>query len=173
MANVPLIAPQIDSENVSCGTVQTQADNQIVVTDSSGNQLQKFNPRSQEYLYHYSTQQNITNQYIHFKTNIPMTAHMLLFKFLGYEYQASKPIDANLVLYAYASTNTVINVGFSGSHTCGAYKSSDGFVVIIIFLPTIYYCGFRIDAHQYNPIGVFAGIEITAATNSSNSTGVY
>jgi hypothetical protein len=169
-ASLPL---SIDSSNVSFGTVQAKDSNGIIVNNSSGVQLTKFTDRVREHIYHYSSATNLTNQYIHLKTNIAMTDRMPLFKFAGYAYGEQKPIDTNLVLYAYSVSNSIINVGTYGSHTCSTYKSTDGYVVLTILLPNMYFVGFSVSVYQLTPSPVQTDITISAATNSSSSTGVY
>lgn len=169
-ASLPL---QIESTNVSFSTVQAKDSNGIIVRNSNGTQISKFTDRTQEHIYHYSSNASISNQYIHLKTNISMSDKMPLFKFEGYAYGESKPIDANLVFYAYSATNSIINVGTYGSHTCSVYKSSDGFAVLTILFSNMYFVGFTVSVYQHTPASVQSNVSISAATNSSSATGVY
>ena len=169
-ASLPL---QIESTNVSFSTVQAKDSNGIIINNSSGTQISKFTDRARDHIYHYSSSTNLSNQYIHLKTNIGMTDRMPLFKFEGYAYGQSKPIDTNLVFYAYSVSNSFLNVGTYGSHTCSVYKSSDGLAVLTILLPSMYYVGFTVSVYQLTPTAVQSNVNITAATNSSSATGVY
>ena len=122
--------------------------------------------------YRYYTTDQVSNQYIHLKTNQPMNSVMFNVQFQGYEYGASKPIDASLVGYPYGPANDVINKGTSGTHTCGAYKSADGYVVLTIYVASTYFIGFLLNQFGAGPQGLYA-LNITASTYSSSVTGVY
>lgn len=122
--------------------------------------------------YRYNTTENLTNRYVHLKTNQTMNSVMFCVKFNGYAYGEAKPIDATVVGYPYATTGTVINVGTYGSHTCSAYKSADGKVVLTIYLPNTYFAGFLLDQIGAGPQGMFP-LYITNASLSTSATGVY
>jgi len=118
----------------------------------------------------WNTVTNTTNQYVHMKTNQPLNNIMFMVQFQGYSYGESKPIDATLVGYPYAPNNAIINVGTSGTHTCGSYKSSDGYAVLTILLPNTYYAGFILNQVGAGPQGMFP-LTITASTMTASGTG--
>lgn len=122
--------------------------------------------------YRYQTTDQAANQYIHLKTNQNMNNVMFAVQFQGYEYGSSKPIDSTVVGYPYQPANDVINKGTSGTHTCGAYKSSDGYVVLTIYLASTYYVGLLLNQIGAGPQGLYP-LNITSATYSSSATGVY
>ncbi len=122
--------------------------------------------------YRYYNRNSVANQYIHLKTNQTINNVMFAVQFQGYEYGSSKPIDATVVGYPYIPNNDVINKGTSGTHTCGAYKSSDGYVVLTIFVTSLYFLGFILNQIGAGPQGLFP-LVITATTNSASATGVY
>lgn len=122
--------------------------------------------------YRYQTTDQVANQYIHLKTNQNLNNVMFAVQFQGYEYGYGKPIDAMAVGYPYAPSNDVIHKGTSGTHTCGSYKSSDGYVVLTIYLTNTYYVGFLLSQFGAGPQGLYP-MNITNATYSSSATGVY
>lgn len=122
--------------------------------------------------YRYYTTDNVASRYVHLKTNQTMNSVMFAVQFQGYEYGSSKSIDATVVGYPYGPSNDVINKGTSGTHTCGAYKSSDGYVVLTIYCANIYYLGFILNQIGAGPQGMFP-LVITSATYSASATGVY
>lgn len=124
------------------------------------------------YFYRYNNSNSVATQYIHFKTSQTMNNVMNTVKFEGYEYGSSKPVSASVSYYPYSPSNAVINVGTYGSHTCGAYKSSDGYAVITILVASTYFLGLVLSQMGPGPQGLFP-ITITAVTNSSSATGVY
>lgn len=122
--------------------------------------------------YRYNTTDNVANQYIHLKTNQTMNSVMFAVQFQGYEYGSGKPIDATVVGYPYGPSNDVINKGTSGTHTCGSYKSSDGCVVLTIYVASTYFLGLILNQIGAGPQGLYPLI-ITAATHTSSATGAY
>lgn len=126
-------------------------------------------------IFRYNTTDNVATQWIHMKTSNPKTSTMMhMFHFLGYSYGESKPIDASLGLYVYQpSPAAPINVGSSGTHTCGCYYSSDGYLVITLGVVTsCYYIGFIVDQIGAGPQGL-SPISITASTHTGSATGAY
>ena len=123
-------------------------------------------------IYRYYTSDNVATRYVHLKTNQPMNNIMFAYQFQGYEFGALKPIDAMVVGYPYGPSNDVINKGTSGTHTCGAYKSADGYTVLTILLASTYFVGFIVNQIGAGPQGLFPTI-ITASTYSASATGVY
>jgi hypothetical protein len=108
------------------------------------------------------------------KTNIQINAvnQMFAIGFNGYSYGEVKNIDSRLGFYSYIVSDDVISIASSGTHTCSAYKSTDGFVVMTIFIPNFYFPGYSLSQYytaQGNPFDV----SITAATTSASATGVY
>lgn len=123
--------------------------------------------------YRYSNANSIDNQYIHIKTNQPLNSIMTTLKFYGYQYGGAKTIDAQISYYPYLPSNGPTSIGTSGTHTLNVYKSSDGYMVVTIFVTSTYYTGFYIDAFGPGPQGLFWDIAILATTNSPSATGVY
>lgn len=148
----------------------------LIVLEIANDNTQVQTPNYQAYsrpaFYRYFTTDNTTNQYIHFKTNQTMNSVMFAVQFQGYEYGASKPVDAMIVGYPYGPSNDVINKGTSGTHTCGAYKSSDGYVVLTFYSTNCYYLGLLLNQIGAGPQGLYP-LVITASTHSSSATGVY
>lgn len=125
--------------------------------------------------YRYNTTDNVATQWIHMKTNnLKTETRMFMFHFLGYSYGEAKPIDASLGLYVYGpSPSAPINIGSSGTHTCGCYYSTDGYLVITFGVVTsCYYLGFVIDQIGAGPQGL-RPITITASTHTGAATGAY
>lgn len=122
--------------------------------------------------YRYNTAENLTNRYVHLKTNQTINNVMFCVKFNGYAYGEGKPIDATVVGYPYIPNNNIINIGTYGSHVCGAYRSADGRVVLTIYLTSTYFVGFLLDQIGAGPQGMFP-LYITDASLSTSATGVY
>jgi|GEM_PF-4623602 len=110
--------------------------------------------------------------YYHLKTNEPMNNVMFAVHFKGYSYGESIPIDAWISGYPYESSNEVINIGTYGSHVCGAYKSTDGYVVITIKVTTTYFIGFLLDQYGAGPQGLWP-LSISSCVFSVNATGAF
>lgn len=120
----------------------------------------------------YTSTDNIGAQYIHMKTDRPLTTtQMFSLTFRGHSYQEAKPINTNVVWYNYGATTLVNNVGFWGTHTCGVYKSTDGFAVITMYIASHYYVAFTYD--QFTTTQGLQKLTITTTATSPSSTGVY
>jgi hypothetical protein len=123
--------------------------------------------------YSYSNNADSGSLYVHLKTNRSPVSESMMYavKFEGYSYGQAIPVDANLVWYNYAPNSNVISVGTSGTHSCGAYKSADGFAVMTLYVPTLYFLAFNLS--QIRAAQGMAAIQITAVTVSASSSGVY
>jgi len=126
-------------------------------------------------IYNYTNVDNVTEKYIHFKTNQQCnggsTGPMIMTRFTGYQYGSTVLIDAKLGFYSYLGNVTAI--ASSPVNICSAYKSSDSYVVMTLWCSgSIYYLGVSLDLYAICPQGFF-DLQVTAATYSANATGVY
>jgi len=144
---------------------------QLLTIDSSGSQ--RLPNRRVDFYSYINTSNGQNYQYVHIKTNRrpDSESQMYSVRFEGHSYGQSRPIDASLVWYNYGASNNVINVGSNGTHTCSAYKSSDGYAVITIYFEYLYYVGFSVS--QCLTAQGLSSLTVLAATNSSDATGVY
>lgn len=120
-------------------------------------------------VFRYATIQQISSTAVHMKTNVAMSSNMIMFEAKGYEYGASKVIDARIACYPYAQSGTIFNVGTDGTHTMSAYKSADGFLCFRLPLTSSYYVGFVCNVFEANPPGI-SPLEVTASQLSPAET---
>jgi hypothetical protein len=121
-------------------------------------------------LHFYTYQLGPAYSYAHLKTDAPWENHTQMYSvaITGHEYGASKPINAQVVWYSYQPVAGVVSVGSSGSHTIELYRSTDGYVVIRVNLPSGYYTGFTMSQYTTNqglrPLSILG----SAGSSSSN-----
>ncbi len=124
------------------------------------------------HFYRFKTLQNIGVSFIHLKTDIihasttGSTSQMYSFEFKGYEYGASKPVNAHLVFYNYPNQQSTINVGTHGTHTCDVYESSDNKVVLRIAVTDGYYTAFTVS--QHTTAQQIVEVQITSSAHSTS-----
>jgi len=121
----------------------------------------------------YSSTASLGAEYVHMKVDRRPDSENQMYSvtFRGHSYGASKPINTNLCWYNYSTSNNVINVGTHGSHTCYAYKSSDGYAVMVLYIPSHYYVAFTMD--QFSTTQGLTKLTITNVTTSNSSTGAF
>jgi hypothetical protein len=114
-----------------------------------------------------------SNIYVHMKTNRNPNSESQMYSvtFRGHAYSQSQPINTSLCWYNYSPVGAPINIGWSGTHSCSVYESSDGFAVMTIFFPSFYFVAFTFD--QFLTAQGLATITITNVTTSTSATGVY
>ena len=159
------------------------SDTPAVVIDTAGNMTVTGHVQSnnalrvsniaREHFYSYvNTASGGGNVWVHMKTNrLTNESVMYAVEFHGYSYGESKPILCSVGWYNYGGSDNAISIGSTGSHTCGVYKSSDGYAVITINITSMYYCAFSL-SQAMAAMGVY-DISISASTTSSSSTGAY
>ncbi len=109
---------------------------------------------------------------IHVKTNIP-TSSNTMYRFLveGYNFGVSQAIFSEAVGYAYASIDNIVytkNNDYDGGVSISQYRSSDGYVVLLLTSPgSTYYMGFSVSAWFVNPTNAF-NIEATVYQQEEN-----
>ncbi|MCS5594810.1 MAG: hypothetical protein NZ730_09750 [Porticoccaceae bacterium] len=123
--------------------------------------------------WHYASSSSLGNEYIHMKTNRTPTneAQMYSVTFRGHSYSDAKPINTSLCWYNYSTNGNVINQGYNGTHTASCYKSSDGYAVMTLYIPSHYYVAFTFDQFVTNQR--LKQLTITNVTTSNSSTGAY
>jgi hypothetical protein len=112
-------------------------------------------------------------QYIHIKTTLAQqTYSMPMFEIIGYNYVTSQPIRTAFVIYTYTYLiSNWQNTAYSGLVGNGVYISSDGYVVLRLYAPDTYYCGFSVDVHAVAGNGYQAtyGVYSISANYSSGN----
>lgn len=119
-------------------------------------------------IFRFYTRDSVANTKWHFKTNYGMNNHMVMFEIKGYEYGASKVIDAKHACYPYTAVNDVTNKsGQTGTHPMNSYRSADGFLCFSIDLTSTYFVGGIINVFEANPAAQPPTLQITADGYSS------
>jgi len=123
--------------------------------------------------WHYASGGSYGPTYIHMKTNRSPTSESQMYSvtFRGHSYGQSKPINTSLCWYNYASQGNVISVGSNGTHTAGCYKSSDGYAVMTLYIPSHYYVAFTFD--QFITNQRLRELTITNVIIHFGATGAY
>lgn len=119
--------------------------------------------------------------YIHMKSNIPYynSYCMTMINAWGYAYGNGQRIDCSWNWYTYATGQGPYSIqywtasGTSGMTASTMYQSSDGYCVFVGYSTGHYYIGFTLDALFVNPTPGGFNVRVTAATYSTNQTGVY
>jgi len=152
-------------------TLGWEMDRSITNTINCGKDLFK-GPLIRLNFYRYMSADQGSLQYVHFKTNYSMaTDTSFCIKFSGYEYGGMKPVKASLV--GRINAGTVYQIGSYGSQTCSSYKSADGFLVLTIYVASIYFLGISLDQVSVDPQRAMIPMNISISSYSSSSTGVY
>jgi hypothetical protein len=120
-------------------------------------------------LHFYTYQIGTAYPYAHLKTSIPWENHVQMYSvgITGHEYGSSKPIDAQVVWYSYSPSNGVVSIGSSGTHTIELYRSTDGYIVIRVNLPSGYYTAFTVSQYMTNQ--GLAGFTILGSAGSGTT----
>jgi len=107
--------------------------------------------------------------YHHIKTNKEWmsSSQMYSLEFTGHEYGAALPVNAQICWYSYQPSGGITNVRSTGSHTIDLYQSTDGYVVIRIYLTNGYYTAWT--ASQYTTQQNLSPITFTSITGSSTA----
>jgi hypothetical protein len=113
--------------------------------------------------------------YIHVKTTLPQQSYsMPMFEIIGYNYITAQPIRMAFVIYTY---DYLIanwqNTAYSGLVGNGVYISSDGYIVLRMYAPNTYYCGFTMDVHAVAGNGAQATYGVLAVSANYSSGNVY
>lgn len=110
--------------------------------------------------------------YIHMKTNIPHQSYvMIMIEAVGYNYGAAAPLRCawNIYSYAYQISN-VQNTAYNGMSANNIYISSDNYYVIVGYSPSLYYCGFTLNAYNTAGNGYGFNTSIISSVQSGSST---
>lgn len=116
--------------------------------------------------------------YFHYKTNIPKGGGWMgMVEFVGNNYgDGSVPIRSAICFYAYAGTQTLINVGLSNAYNGMAaqtvYQSSDNYAVLVVSTNN-YYSGWIMNAYQSNPTTPGFDLQILSVSQSTSATPVF
>lgn len=139
---------------------------------SVSEQIRTTGNPSRSHFYSFS-QGTMNGGYVHLKTNAFQTSfQMYSVLFSGHDYSGAKSIFCTLGWYNYAPSNGPINIGGNaGTHPVSAYKSSDGYTVMVMGPTGGYYTAFTLT--QFYTTQGLADLTISAAASSSSSTGVY
>lgn len=121
--------------------------------------------------YRYSSTGN-GGGWLHLKTNQGMNSVMQTLHFMGYEYGATKTLNAQISYYPYGVENAIRNVNASGTHPITVYRSSDGYCVVAIQFTSEYFLGFVMNQYGPGPQGI-SPISILGTAWSASSSGVY
>jgi hypothetical protein len=178
-------------------TVQTQVNDRYTKSESDGRYLQNGDaitstntgsigtgnwPGDADRTFHqirnvnnwrYGSHYSLGDTYIHMKTNRSPTNETQMYSvtFRGHSYSEQKPINANLCWYNYITSSNVVSVGSNGTHTASCYKSSDGYAVMTLYIPSHYYVAFTYD--QFITNQKVKELTITNVTTSNSSTGAF
>lgn len=123
---------------------------------------------------HFGDYAGLSSRYIHMKTNAlaPLNGIIPMWRLHahGHVYGAGAVINAYHVGYWYGP-NFTSNVP-SGTHTIFAYRSTDGYLVFSIYIPSsMYYTGFLLDVEgAQQGVGI---TKITAVTHTTSQTGAF
>jgi hypothetical protein len=140
-------------------------------TLSVGGAIYTDNPARQHF---YSFGQGTMNGgYVHLKTNAYQTStQMYSVLFSGHDYSGAKSIFCTLGWYQYSPSNGPISIGGNaGTHSVSAYKSADGYTVMVMGPTGGYYTAFTLS--QFYTTQGLADLTITASASSASATGVY
>lgn len=149
-------------------TLAWEIDTSITPTISYGESNGR--PLVRSGFYRYYTTDSIVSQYVHLKTSYTMSTDIsFCVRFSGYAYGEQKPVKA--IVAGRINAGAVGNVGSSGSHVCGAYKSSDNYLVLTLLSGQIYFLGFSLD--QFLVDNKFVQMNVLASRYTSSSTGAY
>ena len=138
----------------------------------AGTGIRAYSSQARLHFWSYSVG-TMTGGYVHMKTNAFQTSYqMYSVHFSGHDYSGSKSISATLGWYNYNPSNGPISIGGNaGTHSVSAYKSSDGYTVMVLGPTGGYYTAFTVS--QYLTTQGLADLTITAVTNTASATGAY
>ena len=123
--------------------------------------------------WHYASGGSYGPIYIHMKTNRRPDSENQMYSvtFRGHSYGQSKPINTSLCWYNYTPQDNTISVGSNGTHTASCYKSSDGYAVMTLYIPSHYYVAFTFD--QFITNQRLRELTITNVIIHFGATGAY
>ena len=111
--------------------------------------------------------------YIHIKTTLTQQSYsMPMFEIIGYNYITAQPIRMAFVIYTYDYLiSNWENTAYGGLVGNGVYISGDGYIVLRLYAPNTYYCGFSIDVHAVagNGSQITYGVQAISANYSSGN----
>ena len=138
----------------------------------SGSALRAYGNQARLHFYSYS-EGTMGGGYVHMKTNVYQTnTQMYSVHFSGHDYSGAKSISATLGWYNYQPSNGPISIGGNaGTHSVTAYKSADGYTVMVIGPTGGYYTAFTLS--QYLTTQGLADLTITAAKSTGSASGAY
>jgi hypothetical protein len=122
---------------------------------------------------------NFINQgsYVHFKLNqTANSSTMFNIEGIGYDYGSSQTIGCMWCGYCYSGSNTVINTGTSNYGSAAGvanniYTSSDGYAVIVAYVPQQYF--FQIELNQITIGEGFRDIQVLTYAVANSNSGVF
>lgn len=105
--------------------------------------------------------------WLHLKTNWRTNNYaMYRFKLEGYAYQSGKAINSDCVGYLYGPNDAILNGScrnYADGISLAQYRSSDGYLVLLVIPTSNYFIGFGVSVQQYNPnSGGARPVQITA-----------
>lgn len=145
-----------------------------------GNHDGVYTGRSKYGIFHAKTTNGSAGNYWHFKTNSRqgVTVDMMHVHAHGYAYGNAKITDCHWGWHTDGSNGNIYNKAYLTNSTSGGvtanniYAATDGYVVIVAYVPSTYFTSFSLDSHQAEHYGIY-DFEITAWTMTSSNTGAY
>lgn len=139
-----------------------------------------YTGRNKYGIFHARTQSGTAGNYWHFKTNSRQgtTVDMMHVHAHGYAYGNSTIVDCHWAWHTDGSGNNIYNKTYLTNSSSGGvtanniYAASDGYVVIVAYVPSTYFTSFTFDSHMAEHYGMY-DFEITTWTLTSSNTGAY
>lgn len=131
-------------------------------------------------IYHIRTTNSSAGNYWHFKTNSRqnVTVDMMHVHAHGYAYGNSTIVDCHWGWHTDGGSGGIMNKAYLTNSSSGGvtanniYPASDGYVVLVAYVPATYFTSFTLDSFQAEHYGIY-DFGITAATFTTSNTGAY